>query len=94
MHVGRDADGRIIIGAGDDPGAGDQEGREPGSGVVASELLQFSSPRDPATIAAFLRTRVCRPQSLVWLEGYQVLLRWRAENDISGLYAVPYDVEP
>ncbi|MFF4824158.1 hypothetical protein [Streptomyces sp. NPDC001312] len=27
---------------------------------------------DAATIAAFLRTRVYRPESLVWLEGYLV----------------------
>ncbi|GGR64539.1 hypothetical protein GCM10010251_96380 [Streptomyces aurantiogriseus] len=33
------------------------------------------------------------PESLVWLEGYQALLRWRAENEITGLYVVPYDVE-
>ncbi|MFF8407590.1 Helicase associated domain protein [Streptomyces sp. NPDC015684] len=90
-HVRRDADGRIITGAG--TGEVEREGREPGSGGAESELLQFSSPRDPATIAAFLRTRVYRPQSLVWLEGYQALLRWRTANNISGLYAVPYDVE-
>lgn len=91
VHVRRDDDGRIIAGAG--TGAGQQEGQESGSGAMESELLQFSSPRDPATIAAFLRTRVYRPQSLVWLEGYQALLRWRAQNKIGGLYAVPYDVE-
>ncbi|MGW4048921.1 Helicase associated domain protein [Streptomyces sp. NPDC004721] len=90
VHVRRDADGRIITGttAGTGP-----EGPEAENGTVESELLQFSSPRDPATIAAFLRTRVYRPQSLVWLEGYQALLRWRTENNISGLHAVPYDVE-
>ncbi|WP_254408385.1 helicase associated domain-containing protein [Streptomyces sp. AC495_CC817] len=38
-------------------------------------------------------TRVYRPESLVWLGGYQALLRWRKENEITGLYAVPYDVE-
>jgi hypothetical protein len=27
------------------------------------------------------------------LEGYQALLRWRKENEITGLYAVPYDTE-
>ncbi|MGW1412300.1 Helicase associated domain protein [Streptomyces sp. NPDC002403] len=78
VHVQRDEDGRIV-GAG---GEGDGEA-----------LLHFSSPRDAATIAAFLRTRVYRPESLVWLEGYQALLRWRTENEITGLYAVPYDVE-
>jgi hypothetical protein len=36
---------------------------------------------------------VYRPESLVWLEGYQALIRWRAENEVTGLYAVPYDVE-
>lgn len=29
----------------------------------------------------------------MWLEGYQALLRWRKENEITGLHAVPYDVE-
>ncbi|MFJ4526499.1 Helicase associated domain protein [Streptomyces sp. NPDC088810] len=90
VHVRRDAEGRIIASAAAGTGP---EGPQAGSGAAESELLQFSSPRDPATIAAFLRTRVYRPQSLVWLEGYQALLRWRAEKDISGLYAVPYDVE-
>ncbi|MFG2977787.1 Helicase associated domain protein [Streptomyces sp. NPDC048331] len=87
-HVRRDEDGQII-GTG-----GEGEDQEDGADVAAeSALLHFSSPRDPATIAAFLRTRVYRPESLVWLEGYQALIRWRAENEITGLYAVPYDVE-
>ncbi|MFE0492941.1 Helicase associated domain protein [Streptomyces griseorubiginosus] len=87
-HLVRDEDGRII-GAG-----GESDGELDGAqGAVGSVLLNFSSPRDPATIAAFLRTRVYRPESLVWLEGYQALLRWRKENHITGLYAVPYDTE-
>lgn len=91
VHVQRDEDGRIV-GAG---GEGDSEDQEQDDTDAAAEsaLLHFSSPRDAATIAAFLRTRVYRPESLVWLEGYQALLRWRAENEITGLYAVPYDVE-
>lgn len=56
-------------------------------------MVNFASPRDAADIAALTRCRVIRPQSLVWLEGYQALVRWRAENGITGLYAVPYDVE-
>ncbi|WOX19897.1 DEAD/DEAH box helicase [Streptomyces solicathayae] len=90
-HVLRDEDGRIIS-----AGAGDGEGQEHDEGTDAtaeSALLHFSSPRDAATIAAFLRTRVYRPESLVWLEGYQALIRWRKENEITGLHAVPYDVE-
>ncbi|WP_331741581.1 Helicase associated domain protein [Streptomyces sp. NBC_01006] len=90
LHVRRDEDGRGI-GAG---GEGDGEDQEDGTDAAAeSALLHFSSPRDAATIAAFLRTRVYRPESLVWLEGYQALIRWRAENEIVGLHAVPYDVE-
>ncbi|MFD7772505.1 Helicase associated domain protein [Streptomyces sp. NPDC059787] len=60
---------------------------------VTSIVVNFAQPRDAADIAALTRCRVIRPQSLVWLEGYQALLRWRAEKEITGLYAVPYDVE-
>lgn len=60
---------------------------------VTAVVVNFASPRDAADIAALTRCRVIRPQSLVWLEGYQALVRWRAENGITGLYAVPYDVE-
>ncbi|MGG8522603.1 Helicase associated domain protein [Streptomyces lividans] len=88
-HIQRDTDGRIIAA---DGGGGGEEQDDTG-GAVESALLHFSTPRDPATIAAFLRTRIYRPESLVWLEGYQALLRWRAENEVTGLYAVPYDVE-
>jgi hypothetical protein len=91
VHVQRDEDGRIV-GAGGESDGEDQE-QDDTDAAAESALLHFSSPRDAATIAAFLRTRVYRPESLVWLEGYQALLRWRAENEITGLYAVPYDVE-
>lgn len=92
VHVRRDAGGRIVGVGGE--GDGDGEDQEHGADAAAeSALLHFSSPRDAAAIAAFLRTRVYRPESLVWLEGYQALLRWRKENQITGLYAVPYDVE-
>ncbi|MFJ3861367.1 Helicase associated domain protein [Streptomyces sp. NPDC090085] len=91
LHVRRDEDGRIVGAGGDGE---DQEHDEDDTDAAAeSALLHFSSPRDAATIAAFLRTRVYRPESLVWLEGYQALIRWRAENDITGLHAVPYDTE-
>ncbi|MDQ0836154.1 hypothetical protein QF032_007998 [Streptomyces achromogenes] len=89
VHIRRDEDGQIV-GVG---GEGDGEDQEDDTRAAAeAALLHFSSPRDAATIAAFLRTRVYRPESLVWLEGYQALLRWRKENEITGLYAVPYDV--
>ncbi|MFD8667519.1 Helicase associated domain protein [Streptomyces microflavus] len=91
VHVQRDEDGRIV-GAGGEGDGEDQEGDETDA-AAESALLHFSSPRDAATIAAFLRTRVYRPESLTWLEGYQALIRWRAENEITGVHAVPYDVE-
>ncbi|MEU5757011.1 Helicase associated domain protein [Streptomyces sp. NPDC047829] len=86
VHVRRNEDGQIVEAGGEDQEDDTQAAAE-------AALLHFSSPRDAATIAAFLRTRVYRPESLVWLEGYQALLRWRKENEITGLYAVPYDVE-
>ncbi|MGF3135666.1 Helicase associated domain protein [Streptomyces albidoflavus] len=92
VHVQRDEDGRIV-GAGGESNGEDQEPGDDTDAAAESALLHFSSPRDVATIAAFLRTRVYRPESLVWLEGYQALLRWRAENGITGVHAVPYDTE-
>ncbi|WP_331727662.1 Helicase associated domain protein (plasmid) [Streptomyces coelicoflavus] len=91
VHIRRDEDGRIIAADGGEGGGDQDQGGTDGS--VESALLHFSTPRDAATIAAFLRTRVYRPESLVWLEGYQALLRWRKEHQITGLHAVPYDTE-
>ncbi|MFJ2478469.1 Helicase associated domain protein [Streptomyces sp. NPDC087659] len=90
VHVRRDEDGQIVGVGGESDGEDQQDDTQ---AAAEAALLHFSSPRDAATIAAFLRTRVYRPESLVWLEGYQALLRWRKENEITGLYAVPYDVE-
>jgi superfamily II DNA or RNA helicase len=91
VHVRRDEDGQIVGAGGESDG--EDQAQDGADAAAESALLHFSSPRDAATIAAFLRTRVYRPESLVWLEGYQALLRWRKENEITGLYAVPYDVE-
>ncbi|MEU0213824.1 Helicase associated domain protein [Streptomyces sp. NPDC006265] len=90
VHIQRDEEGRIVGAAGE---VGEDQEQDDTDAAAESALLHFSSPRDAATIAAFLRTRVYRPESLVWLEGYRALLRWRAENEITGLYAVPYDTE-
>ncbi|WP_406290679.1 Helicase associated domain protein [Streptomyces sp. NBC_00209] len=90
-HVQRDEEGRIV-GAGGGSDSEDQEHNGGADAAAESALLHFSSPRDAATIAAFLRTRVYRPESLVWLEGYQALIRWRTENKITGVHAVPYNV--
>ncbi|MEU0657425.1 Helicase associated domain protein [Streptomyces albogriseolus] len=90
VHLRRDEDGRIV---GADGEVGEDQEHDGTGGAVESALLHFSSPRDAATIASFLRTRVYRPESLAWLQGYQALLRWRKGNEIAGLYAVPYDTE-
>lgn len=92
IHVQRDENGQIV-GAGGESDGEDQEPGDDTDAAAESALLHFSSPRDAATIAAFLRTRVYRPESLVWLEGYQALVRWRAENGVIGVHAVPYDTE-
>ncbi len=62
MRIRRDEDGRIIGTDGEDQEHDDTQA------AAQSALLHFSSPRDAATIAAFLRTRVYRPESLVWLQ--------------------------
>ncbi|MER5466512.1 Helicase associated domain protein [Streptomyces sp. NPDC002668] len=89
-HLVRNEDGQITGADGEGDGTQEQDDTR---GAVESALLHFSTPRDPATIAAFLRTRVYRPESLVWLEGYQALLRWRKKHHITGLHAMPYDTE-
>ncbi|MEU5485660.1 DEAD/DEAH box helicase [Streptomyces mirabilis] len=90
VHLVRNEDGQITGASGT---RGEDQEQDDTQGAVESALLHFSSPRDAATIAAFLRTRVYRPESLVWLEGYQALLRWRKKHHITGLHAVPYDTE-
>lgn len=91
VHVQRDEEGRIV--GADGAGEGEDQEHDDTQAAAESALLHFSTPRDAATIAAFLRTRVYRPESLVWLEGYQALIRWRKKHHITGLRAVPYDVE-
>nr|WTB11954.1 Helicase associated domain protein [Streptomyces antimycoticus]WTB12180.1 Helicase associated domain protein [Streptomyces antimycoticus] len=56
-----------------DGGSEEGEGESEGAGVP---LLRFSLPRNPDVIAAFLRTRVLRPDSEVWLSGLNALRKW------------------
>ncbi|MET8347373.1 DEAD/DEAH box helicase family protein, partial [Streptomyces microflavus] len=77
VHVQRDADGQIVGDGGRAGQDGDQDQEGGTDSAAESALLNFATPRDAGTIAAFLRTRVYRPESLVWLEGYQALIRWR-----------------
>ena len=49
-------------------------------------LLRFSLPRSPDVIAAFLRARVLRPDSEVWLTGLNAL-RWWVEDKLQSVRA-------
>ncbi|MFB6908032.1 Helicase associated domain protein [Streptomyces bacillaris] len=70
----------------EDQGEGEEETEEaiaaPGIAPVGTTtpLLRFSLPRDPASIALFVRTRVLRPDSEVWLTGYQALRHFVDEH--------------
>ncbi|MFJ2851299.1 MULTISPECIES: DEAD/DEAH box helicase [Streptomyces] len=52
----------------------------PGIAAVTTPLLRFSLPRDPEAVALFLRTRVLRPDSEIWLTGYSTLRGWVQEH--------------
>ncbi|WP_306472569.1 helicase associated domain-containing protein [Streptomyces sp. f150] len=67
---------------------GDEEDASPGIAPVTTPLLRFSLPRDPESIALFLRTRVLRPDSEIWLTGYNTLRNWAGEH---GHARVPSD---
>lgn len=62
----------------DEEGQGDEDEDDasPGIAAVTTPLLRFSLPRDPENIALFLRTRVLRPDSEIWLTGYNTLRAW------------------
>lgn len=67
-------------------------GEEP-VGVVsagARELLKFSSPRDPAQLARFVRLRVLEPEGEYWRRGIEAAARYVKETDTVQL-RVPYD---
>ncbi|MFJ2876602.1 Helicase associated domain protein [Streptomyces sp. NPDC087298] len=69
-----------------DQGEEEETGAAPGIAPVTTPLLRFSLPRDPESVALFLRTRVLRPDSEIWLTGYQAL---RAFVDEHGHAEVP-----
>ncbi|MGW7097038.1 Helicase associated domain protein [Streptomyces sp. NPDC054874] len=73
----------------EDEDQGDEEtDAAPGIAGTGVPLLRFSLPRDPAAVALFLRTRVLRPDSEVWLTGYTALRGWVREH---GHAQVPSD---
>ncbi|MDG9705887.1 DEAD/DEAH box helicase [Streptomyces sp. DH37] len=66
-----------------DPGSAHIGGEGGGAGGEASEavpLLRFATPRDPYLVARFVRTRVIRPESQVWLAGLNALRTWHQQH--------------
>lgn len=87
--AGTDDEGGHEQGAEGDVDQGDEEGDvAPGIAPVTTPLLRFSLPRDPEAVALFLRTRVLRPDSEIWLAGYNALRNWVDEH---GHARVPSD---
>ncbi|MFF1301032.1 MULTISPECIES: Helicase associated domain protein [unclassified Streptomyces] len=67
-------------------------GGEPADPVSAGarELLKFSSPRDPAQLARFVRLRVLEPEGEYWRRGIEAAARYMKEMGATQL-RVPYD---
>ncbi|WP_073923997.1 DEAD/DEAH box helicase [Streptomyces sp. CB03911] len=58
------------------------------SGEAGEQLLQFSTQRDPAVIAAFVRTRVLEPEREEFRRGLEELLAYKAAfGDVKVAYA-------
>ncbi|MGW2034002.1 Helicase associated domain protein, partial [Streptomyces sp. NPDC001811] len=81
-----DQDQDVDDGAEVDEGAGD----DVWVSQAAAGLLRFSSPRDPALVAQFVRLRVIDPENTYWRRGIAAATRWRRENG-GGQLRVPYD---
>ncbi|MFJ1717068.1 Helicase associated domain protein [Streptomyces sp. NPDC088260] len=63
---------------------------ERGPSVPARELLKFSTPRDPALLAQFVKLRVIEPENTFWRRGIQACVRYVKETGAAQL-RVPYD---
>ncbi|WP_405826379.1 Helicase associated domain protein [Streptomyces sp. NBC_00838] len=66
-------------------GAQDQEGRGEGNGpgrpsAPARKLLKFSTPRDPAQLAAFINLRVLNPEHQHWRRGIEAAAIYTREH--------------
>ncbi|MGN9796244.1 Helicase associated domain protein [Streptomyces sp. OZ13] len=56
------------------------EGGERGLSVPARELLKFSTPRDPAALAAFINLRVLNPEHEHWRRGVEAAVIYAREH--------------
>ncbi|MER5785549.1 Helicase associated domain protein [Streptomyces mobaraensis] len=76
---------------GAEAGEGGQERPEDerGPSAPARELLKFSTPRDPALLARFVRLRVIEPENAFWRRGIEACVRYVKEIGAEQL-RVPY----
>ncbi|MFC4516292.1 Helicase associated domain protein [Streptomyces ehimensis] len=69
-----------------------EQGAQPerGPSAPARELLKFSTPRDPALLARFVKLRVIEPENAFWRRGIEAAVRYVKETGAEQL-RVPYD---
>ncbi|WP_410540498.1 Helicase associated domain protein [Streptomyces sp. KL2] len=69
-----------------DPAHGGGSGGEDRGEGASQEvpLLRFATPRDPHLIAQFVRTRIIRPETQVWLTGLNALRTWHQQQNEHG----------
>ncbi|WP_351237523.1 Helicase associated domain protein [Streptomyces sp. NPDC002133] len=68
------------------------EGEDRGLSAPARELLRFSTPRDPAQLAAFINLRVLNPEHAHWRRGIEAATlyhRFHGELRVPFTYRVP-----
>ncbi|MFD8998675.1 DEAD/DEAH box helicase [Streptomyces abikoensis] len=75
----------------EEAGEGGQERPEGerGPSAPARELLKFSTPRDPALLARFVKLRVIEPENAFWRRGIEACVRYVKEIGAAQL-RVPY----
>ncbi|MEW2400247.1 Helicase associated domain protein [Streptomyces sp. NPDC046862] len=79
--------------------SGEHEGESDGSdrlSVPARELLKFSTPRDPAQLAAFINLRVLSPEHQHWRRGVEAAVVYAREHGdlkVPFTYRVPASEE-
>ncbi|MFD5836198.1 Helicase associated domain protein [Streptomyces collinus] len=73
-------------------GGGGAEGGDRGLSAPARELLKFSTPRDPAQLAAFINLRVLNPENAHWRRGIEAAAIYHRLHDdlrVPFTYRVP-----
>ncbi|PWJ02201.1 helicase [Streptomyces sp. NWU49] len=71
---------------------GEEDGSSRGLSVPARELLKFSTPRDPAQLAAFINLRVINPEHEHWRRGVEAAViykRLHGDLRVPFTYRVP-----